>query len=101
MGYDAAFNLDPIKLNIPLQDPVRVQTNIRAYFAIKPEATTTNLESTKSESILYIRRPFIFVLEETKSNSIVFVGLVTEGNKKKTFLNGHMKCKPFQLNESI
>ncbi|XP_063701143.1 uncharacterized protein LOC134831355 [Culicoides brevitarsis] len=96
LGYDYAFNLDPIELN-NVNRHSHFQTNIRGFFGITEDENypRTNVVDTFNNNSYIINKPFIFVVTEEITKSIAFMGNVRQPHKYTRYANAYAKCKIF------
>lgn len=97
LGYDYIFNLDPIELSI-VDKRAHFQTNIRGFFGVTEDEnyqrpTTPNVVNTEQSHI--INKPFIFIVTEELTKSVLFMGKVLEPHKYSRYANAYAKCKIF------
>uniref|UniRef100_A0A336MIR4 CSON002307 protein n=1 Tax=Culicoides sonorensis TaxID=179676 RepID=A0A336MIR4_CULSO len=97
-GYDYFFNLDPVQLNF-LDRKAHFQTKIRAFFGIQQEQNLGKFNGNETLQIMnesfIVNRPFIFIVTEEETQSIIFMGKVLEPYKFSRYANAFVKCKIF------
>lgn len=97
LGYDYIFNLDPIELSV-VNKRAHFQTNIRGFFGVTEDENyqrpaTPNLVNIEHNYV--VDKPFIFIVTEEITKSILFMGKVLEPQKYSRYANAYSKCKLF------
>lgn len=97
LGYDYIFNLDPIDLHI-VNKRAHFQTNIRGFFGVTEDEnykkpTTPIVDNIEQNYI--INKPFIFIVTEEITKSILFMGKVLEPQRYSRYANAYSKCRIF------
>lgn len=85
--------MDPVGLQVT-ESPVRIQTLLRGFLKIEGSDVAASSALGAPE---YVKNPFVFIVEETKSDAIIFIGRITKGEHYTRYANAYTKCKPFSI----
>lgn len=101
LGYDYVYSIDPIQTHLS-GTPIRIQNSIRGFISIDI-GQTVSLTHQQQLQTSTVDKPFIFVLEDEKTDSIVFVGRYIKGtteNFPTRYADAYVRCKPFELEKT-